>query len=128
MSAAVSAAQAVRAQFLGDVIRDKEHLKEIIAKLLDLAELFGLSGEWVQRLQAVLVDSQLLDIVWAIYEMFFTSANASAQVSGNHIAVSISRGDAREASGESIQLNPSDLMEWLPLIIKLVDLLKSIRR
>ncbi len=90
-------------------------LRQALELLARLAELIGIDLQWIERVQAVLADERVFNIVLAVmqYVLFSLWEDAEATVF--------------DFSGESCGIDAQSFSEWLPLVLELLAFWRFLR-
>jgi hypothetical protein len=105
---------------IGEPITTPEGLRKALTVVLQLAQFLGLGQEFIDRVQKILADEHVFQIVLSIVQYL---AGVLQMTRGQHdsrirfVAVDGSLGTIVEAQ---------DFIEWLPFVLQLVDLIQRI--
>jgi hypothetical protein len=110
-------------------------LRASLELLLRLAEFAGMDRAWTDRVRAILDDPRTFDIVLAIvrYLHGLIATDEIMQTLAEHYAADNqsggmpSRGAAAGRHDES-DIAAQDFVDWLPLILEIISLLRDLRR
>lgn len=106
-----------RIREIDEPITSPEGLRQALEFILNFAELLGVSAEITDRLRRVLADENVFRIVLAIVRLLLGAAGAEAQ--DNKIR-------AFWDDGSEVLIDSNDFLDWLPIIIQIIDLLRMI--
>lgn len=107
-----------------DPLTSPEGLRASLELLLRLAEFVGVDRAWTDRIRSVLDDPRAFDIVLAIVR-YLHGLMESEQVV-RLIAENDAAGVERLAGDSDIAAQ--DFLDWLPLILEIIALLREFRR
>ena len=92
-----------------------EGLRASLELLLRLAEFAGVDRTWTDRLRTILDDPRAFDIVLAIVRYLH------GLIETEQVIQSIAEHNATEVAAQ-------DVLDWLPLILEIIALLRELRR
>jgi lantibiotic modifying enzyme len=101
-------------------ITTAEGLRQSIDLLVRLAQLAGVDPRWIKRLEQIRDDEAVMRIVLAIARYVFERVVHRSEEE----AVFVSLGDG----DDEVAVTTKDFLEWLPVIIQIISLLREIRR
>jgi hypothetical protein len=93
-------------------------LQQAIALLVRLAEVLGIDDAWTERLRQIVVEPPLFNLVLAIVQ--YLADLAGWDESQQSICV-------LSADGQQVLVDARGLLEWLPIVLEILRLLKEIR-
>jgi hypothetical protein len=98
-----------------------EGLRASLELLLRLAEFAGIDRAWTDRVRAILDDARTFDIVLSIvrYLHGLIATDQIMQTLGEYYAAD------NQSNGD---LAAQDFVDWLPLILEIISLLRELRR
>jgi hypothetical protein len=101
-----------------------EGLRASLELLLRLAEFAGVDRAWTDRVRTILDDPRAFDVVLAIVRYLH------GLVSGENIIRLIAEEDAAtiERLAAESEVAAQDFLDWLPLILEIIALLRELRR
>ncbi|MBL8830715.1 MAG: hypothetical protein JNM18_27320 [Planctomycetaceae bacterium] len=94
-----------------------ENLRQALNTLLEVAGLVGLDDEWVNRLEQILSDENVFQIVLAVVRAL--SGWSGAVDSGNQLRVS--------SVSQQVTVHAQSFVDWLPIVVQLLQLLRQLR-
>jgi len=95
-------------------------LRETLRVVARLAELVGIDAAIVDRILAVLGDEAAIEVILALLQYALGLIDASSQPDGELRLVMLE-------TDQSVQIAPQALIDWLPFVMTLIDLLREIR-
>ena len=98
-----------------------EGLRQTLRLIARLAELVGVDGALVERLLAAVDDDTVLRIVLAIVQYATGLIEARGAEQGSLRMTLLE-------DGHEVRVEPQSLIEWLPLVLGLLNLLRQLRR
>lgn len=104
---------------LVEPITSPEGLRKAIDLVVRLARLLGVDASLLDRLQSILDDESLLRMVLAILQ-YVSGIAGGAEERG---ALRVALADTRQV----VRVEAAALVDWLPLVIALLNLLREIR-
>ncbi|MEX2138677.1 MAG: hypothetical protein WD894_05410 [Pirellulales bacterium] len=107
-----------------DPLSSPEGLRASLALLLRLAEFAGVDRAWTDRVRAVLDDPRSFDIVLAIVRYLH------GLMETEQVVRLIAENDAAAVERLAAQndVAAQDFLDWLPLILEIIALLREFRR
>ena len=107
-----------RIRQVSDPITSPDGLRQTIELVLRFAELLGVSGELTDRLRQILADDNVFHVVLGIVRLLFGAA-----------AVTTDDGKVRVSfvDGTTAEVEPQDLLSWLPIVVQIINLIRLIR-
>ncbi len=94
-----------------------ENLRQALNTLLEVAGLVGLDDEWVNRLEQILNDENVFQIVLAIVRAL--SGWSGAVGGDNQLRVS--------SVSQQVTVHAQAFVDWLPIVVQLIQLLRQLR-
>lgn len=93
-------------------------LRQAALLVLRLGELLGLDPHWTERLEQLLASDALLETVLAVVR-YVLGSQGREQTDGSIRAAG--------SDGREIVVDEASLLEWLPLVVQLLRILRQIR-
>lgn len=98
-------------------ITTPENLRQTLSTLLEVAGLVGLDQEWIDRIEHILNDENVFQIVLAVVRAL---SGWSGSVGGdNQMRVS--------SASQQVTVNAQAFVDWLPVVVQLNQLLHQLR-
>lgn len=101
----------------GAPLTTADGLRQAISLLLRVAEMLGVDPRWTERLGAIVRDQRVFNIVLAIVQ--FVLGAAGSEQEDRAIRVT--------AGGADVVVDEQSFMEWLPIVLQILSLLKQLR-
>ena len=99
-------------------ITSPDGLRQAIEFVLHTAELLGVSDELTNRLREILADENAFQIVLGIVR--FLLGEMGVETSEGNIRASF-------ADGNSVVIEPQAFLNWLPIVVQIINLIRIIR-
>jgi hypothetical protein len=99
-----------------------EGLRASLELFLRLAEFAGVDHAWTDRIRKVLDDPRAFDVVLAIVRYLH------GLIATEQIMQVIAEHNAASAETSSTDVAAQDFIDWLPLILEIIALLRDLRR
>jgi hypothetical protein len=99
-------------------ITSPDGLRQTIELILHCAELLGVSGELTDRLRQMLADENVFQIVLSIMRFLLGMASGETADSKPRASFDV---------GNTIRIEPQDLLSWLPIVVEIINLIRIIR-
>jgi hypothetical protein len=103
---------------LREPLTSPDGLRQAIALLVRLAELVGIDDAWTSLLRQIVVKASLFNLVLAIVK-YLADVTGWDQSQQSILALS--------AEGEHVVVDAQSLVDWLPIVLEIIRLLKQIR-
>jgi hypothetical protein len=88
--------------------------REVLVLVIRLVEKLGLDPSWTDRLRKVLDDDRLFNVVWAIAQYVLGLVDLDDDTA------------AVNASSDAPVLDAQALVDWLPLVLEIIRLLREL--
>ena len=115
-------------------LTEAEAFRSAVGLVLELAETVGVDWRWTDRLRRILENESIFELVLAIVR--YVSGLVESDATDEALHVACVEGWARAEAGpvgDRCGTNASDtfeaagLMEWLPLVVQILSLIRNIR-
>lgn len=93
--------------------------RQAIALVLRFADLVGIDPKWTERVESILRDQGIFNIVLAIVQ--YVAGVAGKEQTDSTISVAA-------AGGAEVVIDQQSFLDWLPLVIQLMSLIRQIRQ
>lgn len=100
-------------------LTDADGLRQSLDVLGRLAERIGIDADWIERITSILLDEDLFNVILAIVRLL--AGFVASEQAENTVVVAM-------ADGTDAVVEVQAFVDWLPLIVQILDLLREIRR
>ena len=98
-------------------IQTADDLRAAIAIVVRLGQLVGIDPQWTARLQSILDNPAVFDIVLAIARFL------SSQMAANEAADGV---NATSDTPWILEIEPQSFAAWLPIVLQILDLIRQL--
>lgn len=102
---------------ISEPITSPTGLRQTIEAALAVGRLVGLDGAWLERLRSALDNEAVFGVVLALVRLAAEAATAR----GDEQGVRVTAADAE------VVLTPKALADWLPIVLELIELFRTLR-
>jgi hypothetical protein len=102
---------------ISEPITSPAGLRQTIEAAIAIGRLVGLDGAWLDRLQSALDNEAVFGVVLALVRLAAEAATAR----GDEHGVRVTAADA------DVVLSAKSLADWLPIVLELVELFRTLR-
>lgn len=103
-----------------DPFASREGLRQSISLLLELAGLLGVPTEWADQVRAIIGDDRLLEVFLAVLQYVLGLAEHAVEDGSVRVWV-------QGRPDRAVTVDQKSLLDWLPLVVQIIGLLKLIR-
>ena len=99
-----------------------ENLRQLLHTLGEIGKLIGLDAEWLERLEQIVTDERVFQIVLAIVRAlagWSGTITPGASSNDHQLRVAI--------ASQQLAVDAQSFIDWLPIVVTLIQLLRDLR-